>query len=712
MITKQTILVGMILMALLVVAGEAQEEWGNLDDELLMTEDMFFTDELVSTASKRMQKLSETPASVFVITYDEIQQHGYRFLSEVLRFIPGMELHVAGGPQYYLQAELRGLDNFILLIDGIRANPATSEDPHFGYAYPLKHVERIEVLMGPSSALYGADAAAGIINIITKSPINSLNMYQISMFGGSQETIGTQVFGQRHINDLAINFAFSAYHQNDDDRDWWDYLNDQYTNELIYPPGVADAYKPEYTNPLTSYSFSSKIQAENNTLGLNVWTRDSKGGLRLDPANFAANEHAGTSNDELLVYVENKFPFSNQISLTTRLSYHYYQNRYNFYYTSDADPASPRYNTSKHYRESGDRIHFVEELSYAPSENTLVLMGLEAQNLGTVPKDYKSEYNEEGIEILGDPISNNEALTYYQIRNGGGFLQLETSHFENRIKLNLGTRVDYFTTFGWTVNPRASIYAKILPRFSARLIYGSAYFTPAPNTMFRTTYVPGSRYQIPNTNLDPQTYDNYEVVLNFQPLSRTTFEARGFITQVENNIVFVNTGDKYISGTDTVNVRQYQNVGSAQYYGTEVLAKFALGQNWDAYATFAYLDGYTKANDAAEKADLVFLSHIKTTFGVSAKFRERYYLDVQGFGLLDRKTNTGNVLYPDGKMDDVFIANFYFRAENIWHQIGANLRIDNLFDTQWADIKTTSRSGSPELPQERFRVTVGLDWAY
>ena len=124
----------------------------------------------VTVASKNDQKISETPASVYVFTRQDIEENGYQYLSDILRFIPNMEVHWSGGPQYVVNAELRGMSDFILLLDGIRIDPASSVLQHLGYVYPLNNVKKVEVMMGPSSALYGADVSAGIINIITFEP--------------------------------------------------------------------------------------------------------------------------------------------------------------------------------------------------------------------------------------------------------------------------------------------------------------------------------------------------------------------------------------------------------------------------------------------------------------------------------------------------------------------------------------------------------------
>jgi len=658
----------------------------------------------ISTASKHEQKIRETPASVYVFTRQDIKQNGYRYLSDILRFIPNMGVHWSGGPQYTVTANLRGMAEFILLIDGIRIDPASSVKPHFGYVYPLNHVEKIEVIMGPSSVLYGADACAGIINIITLNPVEKESINKVEFFTGNHNLIGTQALLQQPLNSINFQLSLSGFHFNDKDKKWWSYLEDAYAE---YPTHISKHYQATYENPFNSFVASGKVNTGNTTLGFNFWTRDVKGGLRLDPARYTANKHTKTSSHEYLLYIQNRFTINDRMTLLSRLSHNYYQVKYNFYYTKKT------LDDAKFYRESADRIHWLEEFDYRISANHRLLFGIEAQSIVNVPKAYKINTDSTGKEIgFGTPISNNDALTYYQIRSGGVFLQVENSFFDGQLKTNIGARSDFYSTFANTINPRASIYYQVANPLSIRIIYGSAFFTAPADKMYRTSYVPGKRFQITNKDLQPRTNSNYEFAVDYQPVSWLFAEARAFRNEVKDEIVFINTKNPYIVNRDTVNIYQHQNVGKARYQGFEGTIRLILPHKFRAQTSISYLDGFTQADNNSQKKDLNLYTGLRVAWNLNRIFFNKANFNVQGLHLLNRTAKEGNVLYPDGNMADVFLLNLFLSADNLWKGIGCNLKIDNLLNTKWSDIPGPSSSASPEFPQEQMRLLFGLHWQF
>lgn len=658
----------------------------------------------ISTASKHEQLISETPATVYVFTEQDFQENGYHYLSDILRYIPNMDVHWSGGPQYVLETRLRGLEEFVVLMDGVRINPASSVPPHFGYVLPLNHVKRVEVIMGPSSALYGADACAGIINIITSDPSPDTAAFRFSVLAGNQSQLGVQTFLQKPAGPLAIQLSLSGFHLNDNDKTWWPYLKNAYA---AYPTSLSEHYTTDYDNPITSYSASGKVKSGNNILGFNFWNREVEGGLRLDPAKFAANRFARTSAYQYLLYLQNQTPLGDRSMLRSRLAYDYYLVRYNFYYTrSNLD--DPKY-----YRESADRLHWLEELDYRLAAHTRLLFGLEAQSTVSVPKAYNSVYDSTGRETgFGEPISDNEALTYYQIRSGGLFLQAENTLFQGHLKTNVGIRSDYYSTFGMSVNPRASVYYRLAASTSLRLMYGTAFFTPPPDKMYRTTYVPGQRYQTTNEGLKPRTNANYEAAIDYKPFSRLSLEGRAFRNEVDDEIVFVRTNEPYVVGTDTVKIYQYRNIGKARYEGVEGLVRLMLPLKIKAQSGISYLRGYTRENLDSEKKDLDLLSQIKATWNIHRTFFKNVQAGVQGLHLLYRRAAAGNSIYPDGEMPGVFIINFNVNVDHFWRGMGGHLKVENVLNREWSDIPGTSSSASPELPQPLRRIFLELNWHY
>jgi vitamin B12 transporter len=128
-------------------------------------------DQTVVTPTRVEQPVSSTGASVSVIHAHDIQERGSLAFNDVLRGVPGLDVFSTGGPGTQTSVFLRGSTpgQTLVLIDGIRIGDPTSTDGSvdFGRLIPTD-IERIEVLRGPQSALYGSDAMGGVINIITR----------------------------------------------------------------------------------------------------------------------------------------------------------------------------------------------------------------------------------------------------------------------------------------------------------------------------------------------------------------------------------------------------------------------------------------------------------------------------------------------------------------------------------------------------------------
>ena len=125
-------------------------------------------------ASKYQQKVTEAPASVSIVTADEIQKYGYRTLADVLRSVRGFYISY---DRNYSYVGVRGFgrpgdynSRILLLVDGHRLNDAIYDGALIGSEFPIDVdlIERVEIIRGPSSSLYGTSAFFGVVNVITK----------------------------------------------------------------------------------------------------------------------------------------------------------------------------------------------------------------------------------------------------------------------------------------------------------------------------------------------------------------------------------------------------------------------------------------------------------------------------------------------------------------------------------------------------------------
>jgi outer membrane receptor for ferrienterochelin and colicins len=129
----------------------------------------------VTSVSKSRESLREAPATVYVVTREQIRERGYLDLEAPLHDLPGFDISRAEGFGYsnIYQRGYRSdeTNRTLFLIDGVEENDLASNGVWLSRQYPLSSVERIEVVHGPASTIYGANAFAGVINVVTADPL-------------------------------------------------------------------------------------------------------------------------------------------------------------------------------------------------------------------------------------------------------------------------------------------------------------------------------------------------------------------------------------------------------------------------------------------------------------------------------------------------------------------------------------------------------------
>ncbi|MGB0127497.1 MAG: TonB-dependent receptor, partial [Rhodocyclaceae bacterium] len=151
---------------------------------------------IVVTATRQPQRVSELLADVSVVSREDIEQSGQSTVTDLLARQPGLQVSNNGGPGKASSIYIRGATDkqTLVLIDGVRIGSATLGTASLSQI-PLSQIERIEILRGPGSALYGADAVGGVIQIFTKKGQGPL---QGNAFAG---------FGSRNTQDLSAGLS-------------------------------------------------------------------------------------------------------------------------------------------------------------------------------------------------------------------------------------------------------------------------------------------------------------------------------------------------------------------------------------------------------------------------------------------------------------------------------------------------------------------------
>ncbi len=174
-------------------------------------------DEVVLTANKYFQKQNSTGKVLNIINRQQLERSSGKTLSEVLNTLPGLTLIGANsvlGTNQTISIRGAAAGNVLLLIDGIPVNDPSAITNYYDLNFlNIEQIERIEVLKGGQSTLYGSDAVAGVVNVILKKTDKKLNVFG-GFSGGSYNTLKESIgFGGQQKK---TNFSFNYSHQSSD----------------------------------------------------------------------------------------------------------------------------------------------------------------------------------------------------------------------------------------------------------------------------------------------------------------------------------------------------------------------------------------------------------------------------------------------------------------------------------------------------------------
>lgn len=389
------------------------------------------TTEIVVSASALPEEAATTPATVTVITREQIEQRKERDLSELLREVPGLVIARSGSEGKATSLFMRGADSTQTLVmwNGVKLN-----NPYFGGydwgQFSTAGIEQVEVVRGPYSALYGSDAYAGAINVISGSRGNDFDLDLQA--------------GERGLFNGLADASFEAGS-----------LRGSITYDQRRDDGLSANDDYEQTNILGGITWSA---SKNFSIGLQARQSDYDLGIPFN-TNFAGDtlvpslrRRQDGSESQLSI------PIRHQIG---RFSYDVTLSRSELDYDFD-DPEDPYGFTFSKTDATTDRARLVTRLK-AGVLGTLVVGG---------------EYETAGVDAFtayGATVDDRER------ESNSLFIEDRLSHVfasGNRLEVSVGARYDDFEIFGSEISPKAGI-AFLAGGNKFRVAYGEGFRAPS-----------------------------------------------------------------------------------------------------------------------------------------------------------------------------------------------------------------------------------------
>jgi len=464
------------------VEGEKEEE--SLEEIFQDTKVMFVGKDLytVSIASRREEPLRRAPAAVTVISGEELKR--FRTLAEVLASVPGF---FADRNEIKNRVFLRGMpDSFLVMMDGVPfSNDTSTKDYPREMELSLDYLEKIEIVRGPGSALWGADAFSGIVNLVTKKGKD----VQGTILSSEVGTFNTQRYK-----------LLSGYKKGDVDL----LLSANYT--------ASDDFEHNPTqDPLSPAVHDRKRDYFNEFYGkLRYKEMLEISGRYSDYKNFFSTPRFHYNGEEYTPFSFLQVTFNKEIGSSSNLLHNVYMER-----IKNQEEFELFTLQNKNWQYGGEGKYDFNFL-----KNHFMTIGASIRiNDGSSTKTR--------LKFLGNPIDT--TIRSFDTRLYSFYFQ-DKYKITDDLELTAGVRYDNHSEYKRTISPRAGISWSFLNNFTLKLLYGKAFRTPALFLL------------VDERNLDPERIESFEAELGYQYKETLSLNLNFFYNRLKDIIEEVSYG--------------------------------------------------------------------------------------------------------------------------------------------------------------------------
>jgi vitamin B12 transporter len=621
----------------------------------LSAQDTTVLENVIVSANKFSTKTTETGKVVVVISRQDIEKAGSRDLSQVITELGGVFINgYTNNPGKEKNIYLRGakVEHTLITVDGIPVYDASGIGSNFDIRYfPIDNVEKVEILKGSQGTLYGSDAIAGVINIITKK-------------GGSKPTLNLNAhYGSFHTRRAGINYSGTK---------------ERFSYSLGYnhwsSDGFSEAKKPEgsteefdkdgYSQNNVQANFGYKASDQINILPF-VRYSNNKGDLDQDA--FTDEKDFTYEARNLQAGIKNSFRINKS---QLNLIYQFQHIQRNYLDDSGSVNGYFIYNKSQYIA----REHFAELIAVIPFENFRLTAGGDFRRSNTDFEAIQKNIFSPDIETpaySGDSVQQDQKSFYASLN-----YNINSFNFEVGGRFNdhsaYGNNFAYNINPSYLINNRLKVYSNI----------SSGYKVPSLYQLF-------SEYG--NKDLQPEVSMNFEAGMQyFLKDKRSAFRAGVFKREVKDVIAFFFDPATFQS--------RYINQDKQDDKGLEVDAKLFFGNKFTITALYSYVDGEIQTRQNGKDTTYFNLlrrpqSILNVSFG--AQLTPKLYLSTQ----LNAVGNSHDVYFDPATfqtsaidLKNYVILNVYAEY-NILKQLKIFTDFRNVTDSDYSDIYGYNTAG-------------------
>ena len=602
--------------------------------------------EVVVTGTGTQHLLKDAPVQTEVIGRRQLDLYAGRSIEDILGGLAACFDFSENDMGSHLQMGGLGNSYVLILIDGRRLhgdnggeNDLALIDPH--------NIERIEIVKGASSALYGSDAIAGVINIITrKHREHGLSLENTSRLGSYGDV--------RQHTGLAVNYGKLSSYTNFQlqHSDGWQNTAEEAISQTEYH--ITDS-RNKTVNRHTNWQLAERLtwqplrQLELYADGSIYWKRIYR----------PCGSHRGVDTktydlqyDNASASVGGKWRLANDDIIT--LDADWKRHAYNYAYTDTTltdGYVNGRFTNFYPYFPGDKELQSDQRMTNVSLKGVFTLPHEQRLSAGL---DYRYDWLKAPMRVAGGKATDNTGAIYVQDEwkavNG------KRSTVNGQLFLTGGLRLTTNQGFGTRLTPKLSAMLK-MGDLRLRTTWSQGYKTPTPKEL-HYQYVrnmSGVYLYLGNKDLKPQTSNYFGFSAEYSK-GHVTLTVAPYYNRVSDMITLVTIPVKDAPGElitkyDPMRVRQYQNIEDAKTWGVDVNVKVKVNVNVEIGGSYSYLNTqantYNSTDDVMQRVTIDGMAHHKANvFGTwSHSFTKRYRLGLGIYGRMSSKRyyqNDGN----------------------------------------------------------------------
>lgn len=593
----------------------------------------------LSTASRHLEDPQKAPTAITVIDGKEIQRYGWRTLAEMLRSVTGF---YSANDRSYTYIGVRGFlqsgdynARVLILIDGHRINDNIYDSGLAGTEFPLdlSLIDRVEIVRGPGSSLFGTDAELAVVNVLTRHPANH---NQVEVTGEADSFLGRAVQARISLRTAgtAALLSGSIYRSN----------------------GANRLYFPEFDFPQTNNGIATDMDGDRYSHAFGVIEH---GNLRLEGL-FGARDKIvpnapygtvfGDPNNRTMDargYVDASY--NHDLGPNTQLDLRAYYDAYRYYGSFPYQAEDGQGNVAQINDAAADGIGTEVTLAKRLGRHRVV---------GGASSEYNFRINQRNYYVGHPPfLDDNRKLSLAAV-----FGEAELNPLR-QLSFNIGARVDWYNLYGTNFSPRAAVMYLPTRSTSLKYVFSHAFRAPDPYDEF---YVDQINVLSPNSALKPESINSQTVLFDHSFREQIQFRATGFLNNLSNTI------EKELN--PETGITNFDNEKGDSGHGVELELTFRDTSGWSARTSLTL-------EHAHEKDPGKIVTNAPNTL---AKLNATAPLRRLGFLGAEFLYAGPQNSYLNQRIGSSFLANTTFTTHTFLKDFQVSASCYNLLDHRWA----------------------------